>query len=74
MRRSRQNFARCRAPLKATVEVSEPTALWHLLKYKEPFNPEVFRKEEEKMKRKKVAHLQHLAAAQLATHSSFALS
>ena len=37
--------------------------LWHLLKYKEPFKPEVFAQEEEKMKRKKLARLQHLAAA-----------
>jgi len=37
--------------------------LWHLLKYKEAFNPEVFAKEEQKMKRKKLAHLHNLAAA-----------
>ena len=37
--------------------------LWHLLKYKEAFNPEVFKKEEEKMQRKKVARLHNLAAA-----------
>jgi len=37
--------------------------LWHLLKYKEPFDPQVFAKEEEKMKRKKLARLQNLAAA-----------
>ncbi len=36
--------------------------LWHLLKFKEPFNPEVFAREEEKMKRKKLARLQNLAA------------
>jgi hypothetical protein len=36
--------------------------LWHLLKYKQPFNPEVFAKEEEKMKRQKLARLQNLAA------------
>lgn len=35
--------------------------LWHLLKYKEPFNPEVFAQAEEKMKRKKLARLQTLA-------------
>ena len=35
--------------------------LWHLLKFKQPFNPEVFAKEEEKMKRKKLARLQTLA-------------
>jgi transposase len=37
--------------------------LWHLFKYKEAFNPEVFKKEEEKMKRKKLARLHHTAAA-----------
>lgn len=37
--------------------------LWHLLKYKEPFKPEVFAKEEEKMQRKKLARLQNLATA-----------
>jgi hypothetical protein len=37
--------------------------LWHLLKYKEPFNPEVFAKEEEKMKRQKLARLQNMAAS-----------
>ena len=37
--------------------------LWHLLKFKEPFNPEVFDKEEQKMKRKKLARLQNLAAS-----------
>ena len=31
--------------------------------FQAPFNPEVFKKEEEKMKRKKLAHLQNLAAA-----------
>lgn len=36
--------------------------LWHLLKYKEPFNPEVFAQEEAKMKRKKLARLHSLAA------------
>jgi transposase len=35
--------------------------LWHLLKYKQPFNPEVFAKEEAKMKRKQLARLQTLA-------------
>jgi hypothetical protein len=35
--------------------------LWHLLKYEQPFNPEVFAKEEEKMKRKKPARLQCVA-------------
>ena len=37
--------------------------LWHLLKFKVPFNPEVFAKEEAKMKRQKLARLQNLAAA-----------
>ena len=37
--------------------------LWHRPKYKEPFNPEVFAKEEAKMKRHKLARLQNLAAA-----------
>ena len=37
--------------------------LWHLLKFKQPFNPEVFAKEEEKMKRKKLARLQNMAAS-----------
>ena len=35
--------------------------LWHLLKFKQPFNPEVFAKEEEKMKRKKRARLEAMA-------------
>ena len=37
--------------------------LWHLLKYKEAFNPEVFAQAEEKMKRKKLARLHDLAAS-----------
>jgi len=37
--------------------------LWHLLKYQEPFNPEVFAQAEAKLKRKKLARLQTLAAA-----------
>jgi hypothetical protein len=37
--------------------------LWHLLKYKEPFNSEVFAKEEQKMKRRKLARLQNMAAS-----------
>ena len=36
--------------------------LWHLIKYKEAFNPEVFAKEEAKMKHKKLARLQSMAA------------
>jgi len=37
--------------------------LWHLLKYRQPFNPDVFRKEEEKLRRKKLARLQNTATA-----------
>ncbi len=37
--------------------------LWHLLKYKQAFDWNVFAKEEEKMQRKKLARLQNLAAA-----------
>jgi len=37
--------------------------LWHRLKYKQPFNPEVFAKEEAKLKRKKLQRLQTLAAS-----------
>ena len=37
--------------------------LWHLVKFKEPFKPEVFAKEEEKLQRKKLARLHHLATA-----------
>jgi len=37
--------------------------LWHLLKFRVPFNPDIFRKEEEKMRRKKLAPLQNTAAA-----------
>ena len=37
--------------------------LWHLLKYKQPFDWNVFAKEEEKMKRKKLTRLQNLAAS-----------
>jgi len=37
--------------------------LWHLLKFKQPFNPDVFRHEEQKMRRKKLARLQNSAAA-----------
>lgn len=35
--------------------------LWHLLKFVQPFHPEVFAKEEEKMKRKKLARLETMA-------------
>ena len=37
--------------------------LWHLFKYREAFNPEVFKKEEERMQRKKLARLHNTAAA-----------
>jgi len=37
--------------------------LWHLFKHRQAFNPEVFRKEEEKMKHKRLARLQNTAAA-----------
>jgi hypothetical protein len=37
--------------------------LWHLFKYREAFNPEVFKKEEEKMQRKRLARLHNTAAA-----------
>jgi len=37
--------------------------LWHLLKLKQPFNPEVFAKEEARLKRKKLARLQNIAAS-----------
>ena len=36
--------------------------LRHRPKYKEPFNPEVFAREETRMKRHKLARLQNLAA------------
>lgn len=36
---------------------------WHLFKHREALNPEVFRKEEEKMQRKRLARLHHTAAA-----------
>ena len=37
--------------------------LWHLFKYREAFNPAVFRQEEARMQRKKLARLHHTAAA-----------
>ena len=37
--------------------------LWHLLKFKQPFDWNAFAKEEEKMKRKKLARLQNMPAA-----------
>jgi hypothetical protein len=36
--------------------------LWHLFKYRQPFDPDVFKKEEEKMQRKKLARLHNSAA------------
>lgn len=35
--------------------------LWHLLKHQQPFDPQVFAKEEAKMKRKKLARLEAMA-------------
>jgi transposase len=37
--------------------------LWHLVKYKQPFDPGVFAKEEARMQQRKVARLQNLATA-----------
>ena len=37
--------------------------LWHLFKHREAFNPEVFKKEAERMQRKKLARLHNTAAA-----------
>ncbi len=37
--------------------------LWHLFKYRQAFNPEVFQQEEAKMQRKKLARLHNTAAA-----------
>lgn len=37
--------------------------LWHLLEYKEPFNPEVHAKEEAKLKRKKLQRLENMATS-----------
>ncbi len=50
--------------LKAITAMAHKLAriLWHLLKYKQPFNPEVFAKEEAKMKRKKLQRLHDMAA------------
>ena len=36
---------------------------WHLSKYRQAFDPEVLKKEEEKMQRKKLARLHNSAAA-----------
>jgi hypothetical protein len=35
--------------------------LWHMLKFKDAFNPEVFAKEEAKMQRKKLERLHNMA-------------
>jgi transposase len=37
--------------------------VWHLVKFKQPFNPEVFRKEEEHQQKKKLKRLHHTAAS-----------
>jgi len=37
--------------------------LWHLFKYREAFNPDVFKKEEARMQRKKLARLHNTATA-----------
>ena len=39
--------------------------LWHLHKFKQPFNPEVFAQAEEKMKCQKLARLQSQATSLL---------
>ena len=59
----RRSQARLGAP-KAITAMAHKLAriLWHMIKYKEAFNPEVFAKEEAKMKRKKLARLQSMAA------------
>ena len=44
-------------------QVHLPRVLWHLLKYKEPFNPEVYAKEEAKLKRKKLQRLENMATS-----------
>ena len=56
--------ARLGAP-KAITAMAHKLArvLWHLLKFKQAFDWNVFAKEEEKMKRRKLARLQNLAAA-----------
>ena len=55
--------ARLGAP-KAITAMAHKLAriLWHMIRYKEAFNPEVFAKEEEKMKHKKLARLKNMAA------------
>jgi len=56
--------ARLGAP-KAITAMAHKLArvLWHLLKFKQEFDWSVFQKEEEKMKRQKLARLHNLAAA-----------
>jgi len=56
--------ARLGAP-KAITAMAHKLAriLWHLLKYQQPFTPEVFAQAEAKMKRQKLARLQNLAAS-----------
>jgi hypothetical protein len=44
-----------------TAFKSGATVLWHLLKFKQPFNPEVFAKEKAKMRRKKLQRLEAMA-------------
>ena len=55
--------ARLGAP-KAITAMAHKLAriLWHMINYQEAFNPEVFAKEEAKMKHKKLARLQTMAA------------
>jgi transposase len=56
--------ARLGAP-KAITAMAHKLArvLWHLLKYKQEFDWKIFAKEEARMKQKKLARLQHLAAS-----------
>ena len=63
-RRGRAGFRSCGSSVEAAHHYRVPArVLWHLLKFKEPFNPQVFAQEEEKMKRKKLARLQNMAAS-----------
>ena len=50
-------------PKSCRAESNGRACSWHLLKFKETFGWNVFAKEEEKMKRKKLARLQTLAAS-----------
>ena len=56
--------ARLGAP-KAITAMAHKLArvLWHLLKFKQAFDWKVFEKEEQKLKRQKLARLQNLAAS-----------